>query len=64
MPDDERLHAPTPIVSEGEPVKVAPEPLEGDVVAVDAVFLLGVDRVVGHARVEPHDYRPHSGVVL
>ena len=64
VPDDERFHAPAPVVPEGEPVKVTPEPLEGDVVAVDAVLLLGVDRVVGHARIEPHDYRPNGSVVL
>jgi len=53
--NDQSLHAPAPIVSEGEPVDVAPEPLEGDVPTVDAVLLLAVDRVVGHLRVEPDD---------
>jgi hypothetical protein len=39
---------------------VAPQPLEGDVPAVDAVLLLAVDRVVGHAGVEPDDDVPDS----
>ena len=39
VPDNERLHAPTPVVSEGEPVKVAPQALGGDVPAVNAVLL-------------------------
>ena len=55
MSDDECLHAPAPIVAECEPVEMTPDPLEGDVPTVDAVFLLAVDRVVGHLRVEPSD---------
>ena len=55
MPDDERLHAPAPVVAEREPVQVTPDPFEGDVPTVDAILLLAVDRVVGHLRVEPGD---------
>ena len=36
----------------------------GDVPAVHPVLLLAVDGVVGHGGVEPHDDRPHRGVVL
>ena len=37
------LHSPPPVVAEGEPVKVAPQPLPGHVPAVNAILLLGVD---------------------
>lgn len=39
MPNDESLHAPSPEVTEGKPVEVAPYPLPRDIPAVRAVFL-------------------------
>jgi hypothetical protein len=59
MPNDESLHAPTPVMSEREPVHVTPETLEGDVPTVNAVLLFAIHRVVGHLRIEPDDYVTH-----
>ena len=55
MSNDEGLHSPAPIVAEGEPVDMAPESLEGDVPAVNAVLLFAIDGVVRHLGVEPDD---------
>ena len=42
MSNDERFHAPAPVVTEREPVHVAPQPLEGDVPTVDPILFFAV----------------------
>ena len=64
IPDDDGLHGPAGEVTECEYVEVGVEPLGVDVPAVCAVLLLGVDRVVGDARVQPQQDRLHRRVVL
>ena len=64
VPDDQGLHAPAPVVAEGEPVKVGVELAWGDVPAVRAVLLFAVDCVVLHFGVEPDDHTPDRLVVL
>ena len=55
MSNDQGLHAPAPVVAEGEPVDVTPKSFNGDVPAVDAVLLFAVEGVVAHLGVEPDD---------
>ena len=64
MPDDERLHAPAPVVAKGKPVKVSIELGRRDVPAVGPILLLTVYRIVCHFWVKPDDHTPDGLVVL
>ena len=62
--DDQRLHAPAPVVTKCKPVQTVVEFLSTDVPAVDPVLLLTVDGVMLHVGVQPDNDGPHGVVVL
>ena len=62
--DDQGLHAPAPVVAEGEPVKVGVELAWRDVPAICPILFFAVDCVVFHFWVEPDDHTSDGLVVL